>query len=148
MLWQFGSIQKIKTRCYYRVFKTYIGNMNRVSILSTCRTFLSSWSSLTGNEIPASKILAEMYNEPIFFNTKFDSVNNPFVFLNKTPPAWAKGLCFVTIKDLCTVTLPGFITADEFIKSHTPCKHIYNPGYLDYLEILKRVLKDQQNKIK
>ena len=148
MLWQFGSIQKIKTGCYCRVFKTYIGNMNRVSILSTCRTFLSSWSSLTGNEIPASKTLAEMYNEPIFFNTKFDSVNNPFVFLNKTPPAWAKGLCFVTIKDLCTVTPPGFITADEFIKSHTPRKHIDNPGYLDYLETLKLVLKDQQNKIK
>ena len=52
------------------------------------------------------------------------------------------------IKDLCTVTPPGFITADEFIKSHTLRKHIDKPGYLDHLEILKRILKDQQNKIK
>ena len=62
-------------------------------------------------------------------------------------PAWGKGL-FVTIKDLCTVTRPGFITADEFIESHTRRKHIHNPGYLDYLEILKLVPKDWQNKIK
>ena len=69
------------------------------------------------------------------------------MFLNKTPPAWAKGL-FITIKDLCTVTGPAFITADEFIKSHTPRKHIHNPGYLDYLEILKLIPKDQQSRVK
>ena len=56
------------------------------------------------------------------------------MFLNKTPPASAKGL-FIAIKDLCTVTRSVFITAVEFIKSHTPRKHIHNPGYLDYLEI-------------
>ena len=38
--------------------------------------------------------------------------------------------------------------ADEFIKLHTPCKHIYNSGYLDYLQILKFAPKDWQNKIK
>ena len=69
------------------------------------------------------------------------------MFLNKTPPAWAKDL-FFTIKDFCTVTRPGFINADEFIKSHTPREHIHNPGYLDYLEILKIIPKDWQNKIK
>ena len=69
------------------------------------------------------------------------------MFLNKTPPAWAKGL-FITIKDLCTVTRLGFITADEFVKSHTPRKHIHNTGNLDYLEILKLIPKDWQNKIK
>ena len=69
------------------------------------------------------------------------------MFLNKTPPAWAKGLS-ITIKDLCTITCSGFITADELIKSHTPGKHIYNLGYLDYLETLKRISKDWQNKIK
>ena len=37
---------------------------------------------------------------------------------------------------------------DEFIKSHTPRKHIHKPGYLDYLQILKRIPKDWQNKIK
>ena len=63
------------------------------------------------------------------------------MFLNKTPPAWAKDL-FITIKGLCTVTRPGFTTENEFIKSHTPLKHIYNPGYVDYLEILKLVPKD------
>ena len=41
------------------------------------------------------------------------------MFLNKAPPAWAKGL-FITVKNLCTETRPGFITADEFTKSHTP----------------------------
>ena len=44
------------------------------------------------------------------------------MFLNKTLPAWAKGL-FIAIKNLCTVTRPDFITADEFIKSQTPRKH-------------------------
>ena len=53
------------------------------------------------------------------------------MFLNKTPPEWAQG--FITIKDLCIVTGPGFITADEFVKCHTPRKHINNHGYLDYL---------------
>ena len=62
-------------------------------------------------------------------------------------PAWGKGL-FITIKDLSTVTRPGFIATDEFIESHTRRKHIHNPGYLDYLEILKLVPKDWQNKIK
>ena len=69
------------------------------------------------------------------------------MFLNKTPPAWAKGL-FIMIKDLCTVTRLGFIIADEFVKSHTPRKHIHNPGNLNYLEILKLIPKDWQNKIK
>ena len=69
------------------------------------------------------------------------------MFLNKTPPAWAEGL-FITIKDLCTVTSPGFITAGEFIKFHTLHKHIHLPGYLDYVEILKLIPKDWQNKRK
>ena len=69
------------------------------------------------------------------------------MFSNKAPPAWAKGL-FITLKDLCTVTRPGFITADEFIKFHNRRKYIHNPGYPDYLEILKLIPKDWQNKIK
>ena len=69
------------------------------------------------------------------------------MFLNKTTPTWAKCL-FITAKDLCTVIRPGFTPADEFIKSHTPRKHIRYPGYLDYLEILKLIPKDWQNKIK
>ena len=69
------------------------------------------------------------------------------MFLNETPPARAKGL-FITIKDLCTITRSVFITADELIKSHILGKHIYNLGYLDYLEILKLIPKDWQNRIK
>ena len=38
------------------------------------------------------------------------------MFLNKTPPAWAKGL-FIMVKDLWTVTHPDFISLNEFIKS-------------------------------
>ena len=55
---------------------------------------------------------------------------------------------FSTIKDICTVTRPDFITADEFIKFLIPRKHIHNPGYLGYREILKLIPKDWQNKIK
>ena len=69
------------------------------------------------------------------------------MFLNKTPKAWLEGLV-ITIKDIFTVTCQGFITADEFIKSHTPLKNIYNPGYSDDQEILKLIPKDWQNKIK
>ena len=91
------------------------------------------------------KFLAEIYNEPIFFNTKSDGINNFSIFLNKT--VWTKGV-FITIKDLCTVTRSSFVTADEFIKSHISRKHIYSRGYLDYLEILKLIPKYWQNKIK
>ena len=63
------------------------------------------------------------------------------MFLNKTRPAWSKGL-FITKKDLCTVTYPGFITADEFIKSHTPRKHIHIHIHI------KTYPEDWQNKIK
>ena len=69
------------------------------------------------------------------------------MFLNKTLPTWAKVL-FITIKNLYTVTCPGFISVDEFIKSHTPRKHIHSPGYLDYLKNLKPISKGWQNKIK
>ena len=94
---------------------------------------------------PRQKFLAEIYNEPIFSNTKSDGINNFSIFLNKT--VWAKGV-FITIKDLCTVTRSSFVTADEFIKSHISRKHIHSRGYLDYLEILKLIPKYWQNKIK
>ena len=77
-----------------------------------------------------------IYIKPIFFNTESEGIDNRSILLKKTRPAWSKGL-FNTLKDLCTVTRPGFITADEFIKSHNLRKHIHNSGYLDYLEILK-----------
>ena len=79
----FGSILKAKQGA--DIFKTYIGNRDRAPVLPTYRTFLSSWSSVTGIEIRAPKTLAEINNEPIFFNTKSDGVNNPSMFLNKTP---------------------------------------------------------------
>ena len=69
------------------------------------------------------------------------------MFLYKTPTAWAKSL-FITMEDLCTVTRTGLITADQFIKSHTPRKHIHNPGNLGCLKILKVIPKDLQNKKK
>ena len=34
------------------------------------------------------------------------------------------------------------------MKSHTPRKHINNPGYLDHVKILKLIPKDWQNKVK
>ena len=69
------------------------------------------------------------------------------MFLYKTPTAWAKSL-FITMEDLCTVTRTGLITADQFIKSHTPRKHIHNLGNLGCLKILKVIPKDLQNKKK
>ena len=134
MLWHLDQYLKVKQGV--SILKTYIGNTDRAPILPTYRSFLSSWSSFRGNEIPAPKNLSEIYNEPIFFNTISDGVNNPSVFLDKTLPAWAKGL-FITIKDHCPVTSPSFITAGAFIESYTLHKHIRNPRCLDYLEILK-----------
>ena len=60
-------------------------------------------------EISVPKTLVEIYNEPIFFNTKSNGVNNHSMFFKKTPLARVKDL-FVTKKDLCTVTRPSFIT--------------------------------------
>ena len=104
------------------IFNTYIGNTDRTLTLPNYKTLWSSWSKFTGNQIPAPKTLAEIYNEPIYFNPKSDGRNNPSMFLNITTPVSAKGL-FITIKDLRNVRLRDFITADEFIKSRTPFFH-------------------------
>ena len=79
MLWHLDQYKKAKQ--VVRIFKTYVGNTDRDPILPIFRAFLSSWLSFTANEIPAPKNLAEIYNEPIFFNTKSDSTNNPLIFL-------------------------------------------------------------------
>ena len=55
--------------------------------------------------------------------------------------------CTKTYSEKKNPTLPGFIIADEFIKLHNTRKHIHNNIYLDYLEILKLIPKDWQNKI-
>ena len=46
------------------------------------------------------------------------------------------------MKNLCTVTRTRFITSDQFIII------IHNPRYRDYLEILKPIPKNLQNKKK
>ena len=55
MLWHLDQYRKVKQGV--SIFKTYIGNTDRAAILPTYRTLLSSWLSLTGNEIPAPKTL-------------------------------------------------------------------------------------------
>ena len=145
MLWHLDQYRKAKQSV--SISKAYIGNTDRAPILPTYRTFLSPWSSLTGKKYLRQKPLQKYTTNLYFFNTKSDVIDNTSMFLNKTLPAWTKGLPN-TIKNLCTVTIPGFITADEFIKSHTPRKHIHNPRYLDYLGILELSPKDWQNKIK
>lgn len=80
MLWHLDQYWKLKQGV--SISKKYIENTDRAPILPNYR---SSWSSLTGNEIKAPKALAEIYSEPIFFNTKPDGVNNPFnVFKQNT----------------------------------------------------------------
>ena len=51
----FGSILKSEARI--------LGNVDKAPILRTYRTFLSSWSNLTGNELPVPKTLAEIFSE-------------------------------------------------------------------------------------
>ena len=58
ILWHLDQYRKAKQGVI--IFKTYIGNTDGVPILPTYRTFSSFWSSLTGNEIPAPKTLAEI----------------------------------------------------------------------------------------
>ena len=55
ILWHLDQYRKAKQGVI--IFKTYLGNTDRVPILPTYRTFSSSWSSLTGKEIPAQKPL-------------------------------------------------------------------------------------------
>ena len=145
MLWHLDQYRNAKQGSF--IFKTYIGNTSRAPIPPTYRQFLEAWSDMTGNEIPAPKTLVEIYNEPIFFNTHSDNINNPSYFLNKPPPVWAKDK-FKIVKDLCNATHKGFITANELINSHTPRKHIHNPKQQDYIEILRLIPQDWQNKIK
>ena len=57
-LWYLDQYRKAKHGV--SIFKTYIGKTHRAPILLAYRIFLSSWSSFTGNEILASKTLAEM----------------------------------------------------------------------------------------
>ena len=75
MLWYLDQYRKAEKGV--SIFKKYIGNTDRAPILPTYRTFLRSYSSLTGNEIPAPKTLAEIYTKHIFLNTKSDDVNSP-----------------------------------------------------------------------
>ena len=56
MLWLLNQHGKVS------IFQIYIGNTNRASILSIYRSFLSSWSNLTGDEVPALKSLAKKKN--------------------------------------------------------------------------------------
>ena len=81
MLCHLDHYRKAKQEVY--IFETYIGNTDRAPILPTYRNLLSSWSSFTGNETNTPKTMAEIYKEPVFFNTISDGVNNPLMFLNK-----------------------------------------------------------------
>ena len=81
MPWHLDQYGKVKQGV--SIFKTYIGNIDRASILPIYRTFSSSWSSLTGNEIPAPKTLAKIYNEPFLtLNANNPSINKTrFIYL-------------------------------------------------------------------
>ena len=53
MLWHLDRYRKAKEGV--SIFEAYIGNTDIAPILPTYRTFLNSWSSFRGNEIPAQK---------------------------------------------------------------------------------------------
>ena len=130
------------------VLKTYIANVKKAKIPQAYRDLLQAWADITDNKRPRPNTLAEILNEPIFYN-KFsmkENQNENSKFLFQMPPPWAKEN-FKTIGDLCNENAPGFIGMGEFKEAHIPRKHIHNPKDTDYYEIKKLIPQEWKDKI-
>ena len=144
MLWHLNKFRDAKQGI--NVFKTYIPNTNRSKLEQFYRDLLIAWTDLTDNEKVEPITLAEIYNEPLFFNKKSVRQNNQSEYLLKKPPPWAREH-FRTVGDICKKTQPGFIPMEEFLSANKQKVVRYSPKPKDLHELIKLLPEEWKQKI-
>ena len=144
MLWHLNRFRNAKHGI--NLFKTYIPNTNRSKQEQFYRDLLIAWTSLTNNDKVEPLTLAEIYNEPLFFNKNSITQSNQSEYLFRNPPPWAREH-FRTIGDLCKKTEPGFISLEEFLSANKNKEVRYSPKPKDLSELLKLIPPEWKLKI-
>ena len=144
MLWHLNRFRNAKQGI--EIFKTYIPNTNRSRQEQFYRDLLIAWTALTGNETVEPSTLAEIYNEPLFFNKNSKTQNNQSEYLLRNPPPWAREH-FRTIGDICKKTEPGFTSTEEFLSANKRKIVRYSPKLKDFYELQKLIPDSWKHKI-
>ena len=144
MLWHINRFRNAKQEI--NLFKTYIPNTNRSKQQQFYRDLLIAWTTLTNNDKVEPLTLAEIYNEPLFFNKNSITQNNQSQYLLRSPPPWAREH-FRTIGDLCKKTEPGFISLEEFLRANKLKEVRHSPKPKDFYELMKLIPQDRKQKI-
>ena len=144
MLWHLNRFRNAKHGI--NLFKTYIPNTNRSKQEQFYRDLLIAWTSLTNNDKVEPLTLAEIYNEPLFFNKNSITQSNQSEYLFRNPPPWAREY-FRTMGDLCKKTEPGFISLEEFLSANKNKEVRYSPKPKDLSELLKLIPPEWKLKI-
>ena len=144
MLWHLNRFRNAKQGI--NLFKTYIPNTNRSKQEQFYRDLLIAWTDLTNNDNVEPLTLAEIYNEPLFYNKNSVTQNNQSEYLLKNPPPWAREH-FRTIGDLCKKNKPGFISLEEFLSANKMKEVRYSPKRKDFYELIKLIPQDWKHKI-
>ena len=145
MLWHLNRFRNAKQGI--NLFKTYIPNTNRSKQEQFYRDLLIAWTALTNNDNVEPLTLAEIYNEPLFFNKNSATKNNQSEYLLRNPPPWAREH-FRTIGDLCKKTEPGFISLEEFLGANKMKEVRYSPKRKDFYELIKLIPQDWKHTIR
>lgn len=143
MLWHLNRFRNAKQGI--NLFKTYTPNTNRPNQEQFYIDLLVAWTALTNNDKVEPLTLAEIYNEPLFFNKNSITQKNQSEYLLRNPLPWARDH-FRTIGDLCKKTEPGFISLEEFLSTNKmkEVRYIWKPK--DFHDLIKP--KDWKHKIK
>ena len=144
MLWNLDRFRNAEQGI--TVLKTYIPNAHKAKVPQAYRDILQAWGDFINNDRPAPTTLAQILNEPIFFNKNSLNLEKKSKYLFTTPPTWAKGN-FTTLGDLCNENTPGFIGVRDFLEAHEPRRYIHNPKESDFFEIKKLFPKEWKEQI-
>ena len=140
MLWHLNKYRDAEQGLL--VFKTVIGNTNGSRIPQFYRDLLKAWADMTGNDLPVPRTLAEIYNEPLFFNRKTEVLRNESIYFNKSPPEWAK-IRYKTVGDICYKLAPGFLFPNAIVSTENNT----GPKPADLIEMKKLIPKEWREKI-
>ena len=145
MIWHLDRFRNAKQGV--NLFKTYIPNTNRGSKQERfSKDLLTAWTNLTNNEKIDPTMLPEIYNEPLFFNTRSIKQNNQSQYAMKNPPPWAREH-FRTVGDICKKDASGFISTEELLSANRKRVMRYNPTPKDLFELIKLIPDDWKRKI-